>query len=112
MTTIEALIKRVDAVEVKLEAHRHLLRTDEQELLELRNLLLFAINSDAIGDIKTVAGILPLEEMEKQAIMRAVFVCEGSVLKAASLLRVGKTTLYRKCKEYGMEVTRNDKRRD
>jgi DNA-binding NtrC family response regulator len=44
--------------------------------------------------------ILPLEELERRAIMRALQESSGDKLAAARLLGIGKTTLYRKLKEY------------
>jgi DNA-binding NtrC family response regulator len=46
--------------------------------------------------------IVPLAVMEKQAIMNALKVTKDDKLKAARLLGIGKTTLYRKLKEYGV----------
>jgi two-component system response regulator HydG len=46
-------------------------------------------------------GILPIAEMEKQAILGAIEMLHGDKLEAARLLGIGKTTLYRKLKEYG-----------
>jgi two-component system response regulator HydG len=47
------------------------------------------------------AAITPLEEMEKQAILHAIQMLDGDKLEAARRLGIGKTTLYRKLKEYG-----------
>jgi two-component system response regulator HydG len=47
--------------------------------------------------------ILPLIELEKQAILQAIDHVHGDKLEAAKLLGIGKTTLYRKLKEYGAE---------
>jgi DNA-binding NtrC family response regulator len=47
------------------------------------------------------AAITPIEELEKQAILHAIHVLEGDKLEAARRLGIGKTTLYRKLKEYG-----------
>ncbi|WP_051669576.1 sigma-54 interaction domain-containing protein [Bryobacter aggregatus] len=44
--------------------------------------------------------IVPLAELEKQAILRALEYTKGDRLTAASLLGIGRTTLYRKLKEY------------
>lgn len=44
--------------------------------------------------------ILPLEELERRAIMRALRESGDDKLAAARLLGIGKTTLYRKLKEY------------
>jgi two-component system response regulator HydG len=46
-------------------------------------------------------GIQPIAEMEKQAILGAIEMLHGDKLEAARLLGIGKTTLYRKLKEYG-----------
>ena len=45
--------------------------------------------------------ILPLEELERRAILRAIRESGGDKLAAARLLGIGKTTLYRKLKQYG-----------
>ena len=45
--------------------------------------------------------IVPLAELEKQAILSTIRVLNGDKLEAARRLGIGKTTLYRKLKEYG-----------
>ena len=45
--------------------------------------------------------ILPLAEMEREAIEKALRVSGGNQRRAAQLLGISKTTLYRKRKEYG-----------
>jgi two-component system response regulator HydG len=50
---------------------------------------------------KAAHGILPIAEMEKCAILGAIEQLHGDKLEAARLLGIGKTTLYRKLKEYG-----------
>ncbi len=47
-----------------------------------------------------LAPVVPLAELERQAIMRALEYTKGDRLTAASLLGIGRTTLYRKLKEY------------
>jgi two-component system response regulator HydG len=44
--------------------------------------------------------VLPLEELERRAILRALRESGGDKLAAARLLGIGKTTLYRKLKQY------------
>lgn len=44
--------------------------------------------------------LLPLDEMERRAILRALREAGGDKLAAARLLGIGKTTLYRKLKQY------------
>ncbi|HKO18555.1 MAG TPA: sigma-54 dependent transcriptional regulator, partial [Acidobacteriaceae bacterium] len=48
-----------------------------------------------------LAPVLSIAEMEKQAILSTIQQCHGDKLMAARLLGIGKTTLYRKLKEYG-----------
>src|SRR5271165_5717545 len=47
------------------------------------------------------AGISNLAELEKRAILHAITTLNGDKLEAARQLGIGKTTLYRKLKEYG-----------
>jgi DNA-binding NtrC family response regulator len=47
--------------------------------------------------------LLPLEELERRAILRALRESSGDKLAAARLLGIGKTTLYRKLKQYDAE---------
>jgi DNA-binding NtrC family response regulator len=46
--------------------------------------------------------VLPLAQLEKQAILETLRKLNGDKLLAARLLGIGKTTLYRKLKEYGI----------
>ncbi len=58
--------------------------------------------SDSAGPAGVLTDrIIPLAELEKQAIVSAVQEAGGDKLLAARLLGIGKTTLYRKLKEYG-----------
>ena len=56
-----------------------------------------ALTVDDLGD-----QIVPLGDLEKSAILRALRVTKGDRTLAASSLGIGRTTLYRKLKEYGM----------
>ncbi len=47
--------------------------------------------------------MMPLEELERRAILRALRESGGDKLAAARLLGIGKTTLYRKLKQYGTQ---------
>jgi DNA-binding NtrC family response regulator len=49
-----------------------------------------------------VGKILPLAEVEKQTILQALERLNGDKLMTARVLGIGKTTLYRKLKEYGI----------
>ncbi|MBI2678515.1 MAG: sigma-54-dependent Fis family transcriptional regulator [Candidatus Koribacter versatilis] len=47
--------------------------------------------------------IVPIAEIEKQTILSTIRVLNGDKLEAARRLGIGKTTLYRKLKEYGTQ---------
>ena len=64
----------------------------------LRNFQSQAKPANAVSDPTLVT---PIAELEKQAILRAIAVLQGDKLEAARRLGIGKTTLYRKLKEYG-----------
>ena len=46
------------------------------------------------------AHIVPIAELEKQTILTTIEQLNGDKLLAARMLGIGKTTLYRKLKEY------------
>ena len=48
------------------------------------------------------APVIPLQELERQAIVQSLKQLGGDKLLAARMLGIGKTTLYRKLKEYGI----------
>jgi two-component system response regulator HydG len=59
----------------------------------------------ATGDAAAEGGTPPvatLADLERQAILGAIRTLNGDKLQAARLLGIGKTTLYRKLKEYGI----------
>jgi DNA-binding NtrC family response regulator len=53
-------------------------------------------------DHERAAEIVPLAVQEKQAILSTLETLKGDKLLAAKVLGIGKTTLYRKLKEYGI----------
>ncbi|WP_245817910.1 sigma-54-dependent transcriptional regulator [Granulicella rosea] len=59
----------------------------------------FAASQEGIA---APAGIVSIAEMEKHAILGTIRQLKGDKLMAAKLLGIGKTTLYRKLKEYGI----------
>jgi DNA-binding NtrC family response regulator len=54
------------------------------------------------GEIASGAEIVSIAEMERHAILGTIRQLNGDKLMAAKLLGIGKTTLYRKLKEYGI----------
>jgi DNA-binding NtrC family response regulator len=66
----------------------------------------------APGDepLRRVGRVVPIVEVERHAILNAVAEAKGDKLLAAQMLGIGKTTLYRKLKQYESstaEVSRN-----
>ena len=54
------------------------------------------------GHADSGSGVLSIADMERQAILDTIRQLNGDKLMAAKLLGIGKTTLYRKLKEYGL----------
>jgi len=59
-------------------------------------------NADAAPLAGGTPPITPLAEQERKSILEAIRLLHGDKLMAARLLGIGKTTLYRKLKEYGV----------
>jgi DNA-binding NtrC family response regulator len=53
--------------------------------------------------IPSVPSVIPLSELERRAILNALEYTKGDRAVAAHLLGIGRTTLYRKLKEYNLE---------
>ena len=73
------------------------------ELLQPSNLspqILSMIFSQPILSFPDSAGILPLEEVERQTLEHALRVMDNNVTKAAQALKIDRSTLYRKVKLY------------
>jgi two-component system response regulator HydG len=71
----------------------------------LQNQGLEARRSVAAGEPVSEDGspqLTTLADLERQAILGAIRALNGDKLQAAKLLGIGKTTLYRKLKEYGI----------
>ena len=95
----------------------YLRKTPEEADRELLYRALFEIKKDLI-DLKDIilhqqkevitknnydSEVLPLDEMEKDAIKNALDKTRGSKRKAAKLLNISERTLYRKIKEYQLQ---------
>jgi two-component system response regulator HydG len=61
-------------------------------------------SSSGNGNGNGHAKIIPMAELEKQTILNAIAELNGDKLQAARLLGIGKTTLYRKLKDYAAEA--------
>ncbi|HUA99423.1 MAG TPA: sigma-54 dependent transcriptional regulator [Terracidiphilus sp.] len=65
----------------------------------------------ADGEPTAPAGapeVKPLADLEREAILAAIRTLHGDKLQAARMLGIGKTTLYRKLKEYGIADPMHD----
>ncbi|MGA8086360.1 MAG: sigma-54 dependent transcriptional regulator [Terracidiphilus sp.] len=73
---------------------------------QLQHAPLAALHAAALNGKKqndaSLPAILPLAMQERRAILDAIRSTQGDKLTAAKLLGIGKTTLYRKLKEYGI----------
>jgi DNA-binding NtrC family response regulator len=58
-------------------------------------------NADSEALVEHLDTVLPLTELERREILKAIRVTRGDRGAAASMLGIGRTTLYRKLKEYG-----------
>jgi DNA-binding NtrC family response regulator len=58
---------------------------------------------DFVGISPASNGIVPIAELEKRTILNALAQVNGDKMLAARLLGIGKTTLYRKLKEYASQ---------
>jgi two-component system response regulator HydG len=59
-----------------------------------------SVRADSLEQLSGETGTLPLHELERRAILRAITHAEGNIVVAARLLCIGKTTMYRKLKGY------------
>jgi DNA-binding NtrC family response regulator len=74
----------------------------QQEGLEAERVRAGQANGDHPEPDTAVPGVTTLADLERQAILAAIRTLHGDKLQAARLLGIGKTTLYRKLKEYGI----------
>ena len=75
------------------------------DLLQRQSLLLHLTQGDsqAVTNVSTdTTVILPLDEIERRAIVHALKVTDNNVPEAAEALGIGRSTLYRKLKKYNL----------
>ena len=61
------------------------------------------VNTNGNGNGNGHSKIIPIAELEKQTILSAINELNGDKLQAARMLGIGKTTLYRKLKDYALQ---------
>lgn len=53
--------------------------------------------------------VISMQELEKENIEKAIYSCEGNIVKAALLLNISRATIYRKIKKYNISLYHNEK---
>ena len=75
----------------------------KKDLIELKDLIYRQNNDSSSADNSSINyEVMPLEQIEKQAIKNALEQTKGNKRNAAKLLKISERTLYRKIKEYGL----------
>jgi DNA-binding NtrC family response regulator len=81
-----------------------LLRLDDLPSAVHYSRLRGSIELNSLAEFASGRPIIPLHELEKRAILDAIRYTKGDRATAAALLGIGRTTLYRKMKEYNLEI--------
>jgi transcriptional regulator with PAS, ATPase and Fis domain len=74
----------------------------KKDLIELKDLFYQRQNEIYNETRRSPDQIIPLDELEKEAIRNALDSTRGNKRSAARLLKISERTLYRKIKEYGL----------
>src|SRR5205085_3243482 len=87
-----------------LQNHIGMARADQRSMAASVRKGQPAVSIDAAAfRLEPAPVILPLAEIEKRAILEALAYTQGDHSLAAHLLGIGRTTLYRKLKEYRLD---------
>ena len=70
--------------------------------MELKDLVYHSQYEVKMNNNKQNDEIVPLDEMERNAIVNALEVTRGNKRNAAKMLNISERTLYRKIKEYNL----------
>jgi DNA-binding protein Fis len=73
-------------------------RLTARQLQEIADLM---VQWNVVSDDKTM---LTMEQIEKREVLRVLALCDGNIVKAANVLKMGKTTIYRKLVQWGYSV--------
>lgn len=91
--TIERIVVLHDSSQVKI---KHL----PSNLQQIERPIVY---SDQIAAAPSESSIIPLEDLERQAIEAAMIKYQGNVGVVAKKLKIGQATLYRKVKKFGLQ---------
>ncbi len=76
----------------------------KKDLIDLKNLAIKNGNGEQYQSVDIpVDEIIPLEELEKRAVINALHFAKHNKRKTANLLNISERTLYRKLKDYGIQ---------
>ena len=76
----------------------------KRDLIDLKNLAIKNGNGEQYQSVDIpVDEIIPLEELEKRAVINALNYAKHNKRKTANLLNISERTLYRKLKDYGIQ---------
>jgi len=73
-------------------------RLTARQLQDIADLM---IQWNVVSDDK---NMLTMEQIEKREVLRVLALCDGNIVKAANVLKMGKTTIYRKLVQWGYSV--------
>lgn len=76
---------------------------DNNSTLTSKDLPAYIKSKEASEDIGKKRQLLTLDEIEKTYISKTIQDCGGNIAAAAKVLGIGRTTMYRKMKKYGIE---------
>jgi transcriptional regulator with PAS, ATPase and Fis domain len=74
----------------------------KKDLIDLKSLAVKTQN-DGINNSDSMSEVIPLDQLEKQAIINALKFTKHNKRKSASLLGISERTLYRKIEDYGID---------
>ncbi|MBT7097275.1 helix-turn-helix domain-containing protein, partial [Candidatus Poribacteria bacterium] len=60
------------------------------------------VTAESVGAPMSVGEIVPLEELERRAVLAALQATDNNVTQTAQALGINRATLYRKLKRYGL----------
>ena len=102
---LEAAVERACSISAGPVVHLSDLPT---QLQEFRGQRVMEVATPGVDGARTpvlvMERIVPIAEMERRMILLTLEQMQGDKMMAAKLLGIGKTTLYRKLKEYGVAV--------
>lgn len=68
---------------------------------QLQDIAGLMVQWNVVSDDK---NMLTIEQIKKREVLRVLALCDGNIAKAANVLKMGKTTIYRKLVQWGYSV--------